>query len=72
MNDSITLVEKVEQLGWSFLSEDSLQRVWDNAEDARYDQWFEFAKESCASQSPESVERIDSPLEKKHEHPICD
>jgi hypothetical protein len=27
----------VERQGWSFLSEDSLQRVWDNAEDAVYD-----------------------------------
>ena len=32
---------KVEQQGWSFLSEDSLQRVWDNAEDAVYDNWRE-------------------------------
>ena len=31
----------VERQGWSFLSEDSLQRVWDNAEDATYDNWRE-------------------------------
>jgi len=33
------LDSQVERQGWSFLSEDSLQRVWDNAEDARYDNW---------------------------------
>ncbi|MBA4379362.1 MAG: hypothetical protein C0393_01505 [Anaerolinea sp.] len=32
---------QVERQGWSFLSEASLQRVWDNAEDARYDNWKE-------------------------------
>ncbi len=26
---------------WSFLSEASLQRVWDNGEDAAYDNWRE-------------------------------
>ncbi len=36
------LDSQVERQGWSFLSEDSLQRVWDNAEDAVYDNWFEF------------------------------
>ena len=35
------LDSQVERQGWSFLSEDSLQRVWDNAEDARYDNWRE-------------------------------
>ena len=35
------LVSQVERQGWSFLSEDSLQRVWDNAEDAIYDNWRE-------------------------------
>ena len=30
-----------ERRGWSFLSEHSLQRVWDNEEDARYDDWRE-------------------------------
>ena len=32
---------QTERQGWSFLSEDSLKRVWDNAEDARYDNWRE-------------------------------
>ena len=32
---------QVERQGWSFLSEDSLQRVWDNTEDATYDNWRE-------------------------------
>jgi hypothetical protein len=27
--------------GWSFLSEGSLQRIWDNEEDAAYDNWRE-------------------------------
>lgn len=35
------LDSQVERQGWSFLSEDSLQRVWDNAEDAIYDNWRE-------------------------------
>ena len=30
-----------ERQGWSFLSEDSPRRVWDNDEDARYDNWQE-------------------------------
>ncbi|HYU20121.1 MAG TPA: hypothetical protein VEQ11_15645 [Chloroflexota bacterium] len=30
-----------ERRGWSLLSEDSLRRVWDNDEDARYDNWRE-------------------------------
>ena len=33
--------ERAEQQGWSFLSEDALQRVWDNDEDAAYDNWRE-------------------------------
>ncbi len=33
--------ERAEQQGWSFLSEASLQRVWDNEEDAVYDNWRE-------------------------------
>ena len=33
--------EHVERRGWSFLSETSLQRVWDNEEDAVYDNWRE-------------------------------
>ncbi len=28
-----------ERRGWASLSEDSLARVWDNDEDARYDDW---------------------------------
>ncbi len=35
------LDSQVERQGWSFLSEDSLQRIWDNAEDAVYDNWRE-------------------------------
>ncbi len=31
-----------EQRGWSFLSEKSLQRIWDNDEDAVYDHWQEY------------------------------
>jgi hypothetical protein len=31
--------EQSERRGWSFLSEDSLARVWDNEEDAIYDNW---------------------------------
>jgi hypothetical protein len=30
-----------ERRGWSILSEDSLRRVWDNDDDARYDNWRE-------------------------------
>jgi predicted transcriptional regulator len=33
--------EGVERRGWSFLSEAALQRVWDNEEDAVYDNWRE-------------------------------
>ncbi len=33
--------ERAERQGWSFLSEASLQRVWDNEEDAVYDNWRE-------------------------------
>jgi len=35
------LDECVERQGWSFLSEAALQRVWDNEEDAVYDNWRE-------------------------------
>jgi hypothetical protein len=31
--------ERAERQGWSFLSEASLQRIWDNEEDAIYDNW---------------------------------
>ena len=31
--------ERTERKGWSFLSEDSLRRIWDNEEDAAYDNW---------------------------------
>lgn len=34
--------EHSERRGWSFLSEDSLARVWDNEEDAIYDNWREY------------------------------
>ena len=30
---------QAEQQGWSFLSEGSLQRIWDNDVDANYDNW---------------------------------
>lgn len=33
--------ERTERKGWSFLSEGSLQRIWDNEEDAAYDNWRE-------------------------------
>ena len=33
--------ERAERRGWSFLSEGALQRVWDNEEDAPYDNWRE-------------------------------
>jgi len=35
------LDEGAERRGWSFLSEAALQRVWDNEEDAAYDNWRE-------------------------------
>jgi predicted transcriptional regulator len=35
------LDQQAEREGWSFLSEGTLQRVWDNEEDARYDSWRE-------------------------------
>jgi hypothetical protein len=31
--------ERAVRQGWSLLSEVSLQRIWDNEEDARYDNW---------------------------------
>lgn len=33
--------EGAERRGWSFLSEAALQHVWDNEEDAAYDNWRE-------------------------------
>jgi hypothetical protein len=33
--------EQAERRGWSLLSEDSLQRIWDNETDAAYDNWRE-------------------------------
>jgi hypothetical protein len=35
------LDERAERQGWSFLSEVSLQRIWDNEKDAIYDNWRE-------------------------------
>ncbi|MBL7065624.1 MAG: hypothetical protein ISS49_15645 [Anaerolineae bacterium] len=35
------LGERAEQQSWSFLSEAALHRVWDNEEDAVYDNWRE-------------------------------
>jgi hypothetical protein len=35
------LGERAEQQGWSFLSKAALHRVWDNEEDAVYDNWRE-------------------------------
>ena len=31
--------EQAERRGWSFLSESSLRRVWDNEQDAIYNNW---------------------------------
>jgi hypothetical protein len=33
------LGEDTERRGWSVLSDDALQRVWDNEADAAYDNW---------------------------------
>jgi len=33
--------DRSEHAGWSFLSDAALQRVWDNEEDAAYDNWKE-------------------------------
>jgi hypothetical protein len=30
---------KTERQGWSFLSEDSLKKIWENEQDAEYDHW---------------------------------
>ena len=35
------LGDSTERQGWSFLSEPSLQRIWDNEQDAVYDNWRE-------------------------------
>jgi len=35
------LDERTDRQGWSSLSETALQRVWDNKEDAVYDNWRE-------------------------------
>ena len=35
------LDEQTERQGWSFVSENSLRRVWDNEQDAAYDNWRE-------------------------------
>jgi hypothetical protein len=35
------LDERTDRQGWSFLSEAALQRVWNNEEDAVYDNWRE-------------------------------
>jgi hypothetical protein len=35
------LDEHTERQGWSFLSEAALQSIWDNDEDAAYDNWRE-------------------------------
>jgi hypothetical protein len=35
------LDSQTERQGWSFLSEDSLQRAWDNDKDSVYDNWRE-------------------------------
>jgi hypothetical protein len=31
--------DRAEHRGWSFLSEDTLHRIWDNEEDGIYDDW---------------------------------
>ena len=33
------LDDQAERRDWSFLSEDSLRRVWDNDQDSAYDDW---------------------------------
>jgi hypothetical protein len=33
------LDEQTERVGWSVLSEESLRRIWDNDQDAAYDDW---------------------------------
>ncbi len=33
------LDERIEQRGWSFLSEESLEHLWNNDKDAAYDNW---------------------------------
>jgi len=33
--------ERAKRQGWSFVSEASLQRIWDNEQDAIYDNWRE-------------------------------
>ena len=35
------LDDRVERQGWSFASEASLERIWDNDEDSAYDNWRE-------------------------------
>ncbi len=35
------LDDRSEHLGWSSLSDASLQRIWDNEKDAAYDDWRE-------------------------------
>ncbi len=35
------LDSQAERRGWSLLSDDALRRVWDNEEDAAYDNWQE-------------------------------
>ena len=35
---------QAERRGWSFLSENTLAQVWDNDEDARYDNWRELKR----------------------------
>jgi predicted transcriptional regulator len=35
------LDDRVERQGWSFASEASLKRIWDNDEDSAYDNWRE-------------------------------
>jgi hypothetical protein len=35
------LDEHAERHAWSFIAEHSLQRIWDNEEDALYDNWRE-------------------------------
>ena len=40
--EDLDLDAEVERRGWSLLSGDALRRVWDNDEDAAYDNWQEF------------------------------
>ncbi len=39
MIDKLTELESDERQGWSLISIPSLNRIWDNDQDAAYDEW---------------------------------